>query len=61
MTPEPQTKLRDPQGHTRSDAVLYLVAILPELAEIAKMAGIEDLGQQIDQAANLARQALSRP
>ncbi|MDQ7018297.1 MAG: hypothetical protein Q9M33_03935 [Robiginitomaculum sp.] len=60
MIPEPQPKLRDPKDHARYDAVHYLVEILPELAEIAKKAGIEDLGAQIDQAANLARQALVR-
>jgi len=60
MTPEPQTRLRAPTEHARNDAVHYLVAILPELAEIAKKAGIEELGVQIDQAANLARQALIR-
>jgi len=60
MTPEPQTKLRDPKDPVRYDAVHYLVAILPELAEIAKKAGIEDLGSQIDQAANLAHRALNR-
>jgi hypothetical protein len=58
MTPEPQTKLRDHHGHTSYDAANYLAAILPELAQIASKAGIKELSAQIDQAANLARQAL---
>jgi len=44
--------------YSQNDAACYLAAILPELAKIARQSDIDDLGQQIEQAANLAQKKL---
>ena len=44
--------------YSQNDAAFYLAAILPELAKIARQSDIDDLGQQIEQAANLAQKKL---
>ncbi len=43
------------------DVIVYLAAILPELALIARKSGIDGLCEQIDQAAKIATKLLVRP
>lgn len=47
-------------NHSSNDAIMYLAAILPELAGIARDKRLDDLSVQIEMAATIARQHLHK-